>query len=59
MLTALSCRALADEDRTRASQAELANQSERLRASADAWDVRAELLERIDQLSLRRALARD
>lgn len=59
MLTALSCRALADEDRTRASNAELANQSERLRASADAWDVRAELLERIGKLSLRRALARD
>jgi hypothetical protein len=59
MLTALSCRALADEDRTRASNAELANQSARLRASADAWDVRAELLERIGNLSLRRALARD
>lgn len=59
MLTALSCRALADEDRTRASQAELANQSERLRASADAWDIRAELLERIGKLSLRRAQSRD
>lgn len=59
MLTALSCRALADEDRTRASNAELANQSERLRASADAWDVRAELLERIGKLSLRRAQSRD
>lgn len=59
MLTALSCRALADEDRARASNADLANQSERLRASADAWDVRAELLERIGQLSLRRASARD
>lgn len=55
MLTALSCRALADEDRNRASQADLANQSERLRASADAWDVRAELLERIGRLSTRRA----
>jgi len=59
MLTAHSCRALADEDRTRAAQADLANQSERLRASADAWDERAELLERIDRLSARRASARD
>jgi hypothetical protein len=59
MLTAHSCRALAEEDRSRASKTDLANQSERLRASADAWDVRAELLERIGQLSARRAPARD
>lgn len=59
MLTALSCRALADEDRARALNADLANQCERLRASAAAWDVRAELLERIGQLSTQRALARD
>jgi hypothetical protein len=59
MLTALSCRALADEDRARASNADLANQSERLRASADAWDVRAELLERIDRLGTRRGLTHD
>lgn len=55
MLTAISCRTLAVEDRRRASQADLANQSARLSASADAWDVRAELLERIGRLSTRRA----
>jgi hypothetical protein len=59
MLTALSCRALASEDRTRASTTDLANQSERLRASAAAWDVRAELLERIARLSTSRAPGRD
>ena len=59
MLTARSCRALADEDRVRASNADLANQSERLRASADAWDIRADLLERIGQPSPRGAAARD
>ena len=57
MLTALSCRALADDDRARASHTDLLNQSARLRASADAWDERAELLERIGRLSARRGAA--
>ena len=55
MLTALSCRALADDDRQRAATTQLSNPRERLHASAAAWDERADLLERIGRLTDRRA----
>lgn len=50
MLTSHSCRALADDDRQRAETAVLANQRQRLHASADAWDERAAMLERLGRL---------
>lgn len=54
MLTALSCRANAVVDRSRAADSLLANQTVRFTASADAWDERAEMLERIGRLSTER-----
>ena len=58
MLTAISCRALAAEDRSRADVSMLVNQSLRLNVSATAWDERADMLERIGRLSVARR-ARD
>jgi hypothetical protein len=54
MLTAVSCRANAAVDRSQAAAAALANQSIRFNASADAWDERAEMLERIGRLTTAR-----
>lgn len=54
MLTAISCRANAAVDRSLADAALLANQSLRFNASADAWDERAEMLERIGRLTTAR-----
>jgi hypothetical protein len=54
MLTAQSCRALADEDRQRALTAILSNQQQRLNASAAAWDERAALLERLGRMADKR-----
>ena len=56
MLTAISCRANAAIDRSRAADSLLANQSVRFTASADAWDERAEMLERIGRLTTARRL---
>lgn len=50
MLTSHSCRALADDDRQRAETAVLSNQRARLHASADAWDERAAMLERLGRM---------
>ncbi len=47
MLTAISCRALANSDLTQAAAAPLANQRDRFRTSADAWNERADMLGRM------------
>lgn len=56
MLTAISCRANAAADRSHAEASLLANQSLRFNASADAWDERADTLERIGRLTTARRM---
>jgi hypothetical protein len=51
MLTAISCRALANSDLTQAAAAPLANQRDRFRTSADAWNERADMLERLGRMA--------
>ena len=52
MLTAISCRALAATNCAQAAVAPLANQRDRLQASADAWNERADMLERLGRASV-------
>lgn len=54
MLTAHSCRALAADDASRASTADLPNQRANFEASAAAWNERADFLERLGRLSIAR-----
>jgi predicted RNA polymerase sigma factor len=54
MLTATSCRTLAENDDVRAAAADLPTQRKRFQDSADAWNDRADMLERIGRLDAAR-----
>jgi hypothetical protein len=54
MLTATSCRTLAGNDDLRAAAADLPTQRKRFQDSADAWNERADMLERIGRLDAAR-----